>query len=103
MTAVTVGTEGLTIDKTPPTCSGCDHSWKQINGGSWMCSRGLTSFHRIEGERAISRTCDYERSRFWRWLGAETCGREGRYWAKRIERSPPTRGSCVSKPARPSR
>jgi hypothetical protein len=91
------------LKQSPPSCSACNHSWKQINGGPWMCQRGLTSFSVISGERSVSNPCDYERSRFWRWLGADTCGRDGRYWTPWIAPTPPTEGSCVSKPARPSR
>lgn len=88
------------------TCATCEHSWRWGRPQSGRrCGRpGDGGYDLVNGQKPRQPTfCSDERTRLWRWFGIDTCGPEGRYWELRIEGSPPTGGSCVSKPARPSR
>jgi hypothetical protein len=88
------------------TCKSCRHgmlAWKNDN----RCFRpGHPTFDLIRGASTSQQvsTCEYERWWFWRLLGFDTCGPEGRYWeAEPPLGSPPKEGTVVSKPPRPSR
>jgi len=100
------GQEAPTSDLVSiPTCISCEHSWTWTRPSFRRCGRdGSGGYDVVEGQKPRQPTsCNSERSRLWSALGFDTCGPEGRYWEPQIERLPPTGGSCVSKPAKPSR
>jgi hypothetical protein len=84
------------------TCASCEHGHKWHNGGGWRCTRPVPiGFSPVEGEqyrRPVA--CEFERSRLWRFLRADTYGPDGKYWAYRRPMQPPTSGSAVPSPIR---
>lgn len=79
-------------------CLNCAHCWRGFMGVGPTCDR-RKSFNLVQGEVVNSRSCLFERSRLWRWLGLDTCGPDGRYFVKRVIPAPPNAGSGVSKAA----
>jgi hypothetical protein len=87
---------------TIAACKDCAHRTGYGRTVS-MCGRFPPRFDKIEGWMGVQKTCDFERSRFWRWFGRDTCGPEARFFQPISELRPPTGGSAVRKPPRPSR
>lgn len=77
------------------TCVSCEHSQKPFRF-RLDCNRRPCKIDKIHGAMSSARSCGFERTRLWRWLGIDTCGPEGRYWTPRKPLTPPTA-------ARPSR
>lgn len=65
------------LDK-PPICRTCLY----YVPGVWECDR-RKSWNVVCGVISSRRTCESERTRFWRWLGRDTCGPEGLYWIQK--------------------
>jgi hypothetical protein len=83
-----------------PACVDCNLMFPSIRGGSKLCGRFGERFSAVDGPTASLSTCESERWRFWRWLGCNTCGPEGRYFEPKQPLKPPTGGSAVMRPTR---
>jgi len=75
-----------------PTCATCRHCFTSMYAathGQRTCNR-RTRFSSVNGTVTVGRPAEYERSRFWRMLGANICGPEGCYWSKELPPLPPS-------------
>ncbi|AHE52598.1 hypothetical protein NX02_22095 [Sphingomonas sanxanigenens DSM 19645 = NX02] len=77
-----------------PTCATCQHCVtllaRRLHDG--MPARNCLRRSRrsvVHGVTGDARTAEFERSRIWRWFGADTCGPEGRYWKQGQPAQPP--------------
>jgi hypothetical protein len=68
---------------TDRTCATCEYRIPVINGdgGAGYCNGPQRErYDKLRGLHQVPATVEYERTRFWRWLGFNTCGPEGNYW-----------------------
>lgn len=63
-----------------PICVDCQHHI----GHSSLCGHPrLVTWNKVAGTELAPKTCEYERSRIWQWLGLNTCGPAARYFQRR--------------------
>lgn len=76
-------------------CFDCRHVFGRRDLAS--CHRRACTVDVIYGPQRRVTTCEFERSRIWRWLGFNTCGPDGRYF------EPVARHDDTPPPPRPTR